>query len=542
MRELAERRKDFKKGLDSDACRRGRTETSVRIRKDKKTDSLAKRRNMTLAIADNPTITGSGDSMNDASGVKHVKRVYTVEDIPYLMTTLRNSNGSMDLALEAVQGFRRMLSIADNPPVQPILDCGALPIFVQLLQCADDRIKFEAAWALTNVASSDYTPAVVDVGAVPSLVELLMCANSDVREQSAWCLGNIAGDSPTLRDYLLQAWALGPLLKNITQPATKSLLGNCVWTLSNFCRGKPQVDLDLIRPAIPVLAELLISSEDEGDVLIDVCWALSYLSDGDENRIQAVIDAGVTVPLINFLSGDDIRKITPALRTLGNFVSGSDVQTQSVVDGGALKSLVTTLDSSKKNIRKESCWLLSNIAAGNHNQINTLVSNHEIMKRVISAATSAEWEVRKEAAWVCSNIATGGLDIHAEILVHHGGLKALCGMLESSDTKIILVVLEAIEKILQMGEKLGHPYPAHIDEYGGLEQIEKLQEHENEEIYNKCVEMIETYFEGEEVDNENIAPSIQDNGFKFGVPQAKNLEKQLDAASETNPQKFNFSF
>jgi len=542
MRELAERRKDFKKGLDSDACRRGRTETSVRIRKDKKIDSLAKRRNMTVAIAENPNPTVPGDSMNDAAVLKPVRRVYTVEDIPCLMSKLSDTNNSMDSVLEAVQGFRRMLSTADNPPFQSVLDCGALPIFVQLLHCTDDRIKFESAWALTNVASSDYTPAVVDIGAVPSLVQLLLSANSDVREQSAWCLGNIAGDSPKLRDCVLQAGALGPLLKNIAEPAANSLLQNCVWTLSNFCRGKPQVDLNLIRPAIPVLADLLSSSKDVGDVLIDVCWALSYLSDGGEERIQAVIDAGVTAHLIKFLESNDIRKITPALRTLGNFVSGSDIQTQSVVDSGVLDSLVKTLDSAKKNIRKESCWLVSNIAAGNHNQINTLVRNPEVMTRVISAASSAEWEVRKEAAWVCSNIATGGSEMHAEILVHHGGLKALCDMLESSDTKIILVVLEALERILQIGEKHTRPYTSHIDEYGGLEQIEKLQEHEHDEIYKKCVKIIETYFDGEEVDNENIAPSVQDNEFKFGVPQAKNLEKQLDAASETKPQQFNFSF
>ena len=53
------------------------------------------------------------------------------------------------------------------------------------------------------------------------------------------------------------------------------------------------------KPALPALERLIHSNDEE--VLTDACWALSYLSDGTDDKINAVIEAGVCPRLVELL-------------------------------------------------------------------------------------------------------------------------------------------------------------------------------------------------------------------------------------------------
>lgn len=86
----------------------------------------------------------------------------------------------------------------------------------------------------------------------------------------------------------------------LSKPVRLTMIRNAVWALSNLCRGKsPPPAFSKVAPCLPVLAHLL--NQTDAETLADACWALSYLSDGPNDKIQAVIDAGVCRRLVELL-------------------------------------------------------------------------------------------------------------------------------------------------------------------------------------------------------------------------------------------------
>ena len=101
-----------------------------------------------------------------------------------------------DIQFSAVQGIRRILSKERQPPIEMVINAGIVPHLMKYLQLSQDqKIQFEAAWALTNIASgsSEQTRVIVDAGAIPLFIKLLSSPLTNICEQAVWALGNICG-------------------------------------------------------------------------------------------------------------------------------------------------------------------------------------------------------------------------------------------------------------------------------------------------------------------------------------------------------------
>lgn len=530
------RRTNFKNKsrFQSDELRRRRETHQVDLRKQKREDVLAKRRNY------NDTGAMANDSEDEeeigdlASGVREDSFFGKLQqDLPRMMEMIHLNNFENQLA--ATIKFRQVLLREHNPPIDLVIQLGVIPTLVEFMKDGQpDMLQLEAAWALTNIASgtSDQTQVVVELGAVPCFVQLLYSQSLEVKEQAIWALGNVAGDSTSYRDFVLRSGAMEPVL-SLFNSVKMSLIRTATWTLLNLCRGKsPQPDWSIVQQAIPTLAKLIFSVDTE--TLVDACWAVSYLSDGPSEAIQAVIDARIPHRLVDLLDHDLTLVQTPALRAIGNIVTGNDLQTQVMINLGVLQHLLPLLSSPKETLRKEACWTISNITAGNAEQIQAVIELN-LIPQIIRLLAHGDYKTKKEACWAISNALSGGLTNPEQIryLVNQGCIKPLCDLLAVADSKIIEVTLDSLMNILKVGEldkeqkqAANNEYAIYIEEAGGMEKIFNCQTNSNVQIYNKAFSIIEKYFGDEEDDGnyENgLQPETYGDSFGFGVQNNQNF-------------------
>merc|ERR1711962_1899930 len=469
-----DRLKNFKnKGKDAEELRRRRIEVSVDLRKAKKDDLLSKRRN--VQVSDDESDTGYSP-LKDRTNAQ--QPLMTVDEIK---TGIFSTD--FKVAFKATQAARKILSRERNPPIDVLIEAGAVPHFIRLLEYPD----------------------------------------LNVSEQAVWALGNIAGDGSELRDLVTNLGILQPLLGLVKLGTSDAFLRNVVWTISNLCRNKnPAPRMDIITKILPTLNKLMATHEDT-EVLADACWAMSYLTDGNNDRIQVVVDSGSVPNLVKMLASTEISIVTPALRALGNVVTGSDQQTEAVIHAGCIPVICSLLSHSKANVVKEAAWTISNITAGPPEQIQAVIDNH-CLPALIEILAHGEFKSKKESAWAITNLTSGGSLEQIVFLCQSGVLKPFCDLLDLNDEKLVCVVMDGLMNILSTAAQNGEADKICevIEECEGLDKIENLQTRENEQVYKKALAIITTFFaeeEGEEVpEGQEFAfsqPTTSQDGFSF---------------------------
>ncbi|KAF3843372.1 hypothetical protein F7725_002221 [Dissostichus mawsoni] len=626
--------KSFKnKGRDVETMRRHRNEVTVELRKNKRDEHLLKKRNVPLE-----------DSLEDSDVDSDFKgQNVTLEAI------LQNATSDNAVVqLSAVQAARKLLSSDRNPPIDDLIKSGILPILVKCLERDDNpSLQFEAAWALTNIASgsaqtqavvksSELTPhsasctlclstvcraaiftmcylglisdALMFVGpdAVPLFLRLLHSPHQNVCEQAVWALGNIIGDGPQCRDYVISLGVVKPLLSFINPSIPITFLRNVTWVIVNLCRNKdPPPPMETVQEVcvcvwvlmcqadacvslqsesqsfyraffssqspeefvttklsllhlksgstavplffcnlLPSLSALFLPSSDQciplptfnplttyfslptdfaRPILVDTVWALSYLTDGGNEQIQMVIDSGVVPFLVPLLSQQEVKVQTAALRAVGNIVTGTDEQTQVVLNCDVLSHFPNLLTHPKEKINKEAVWFLSNITAGNQQQVQAVI-DAGLIPMIIHQLAKGDFGTQKEAAWAISNLTISGRKDQVEFLVEQNVIPPFCSLLSVKDSQVVQVVLDGLKNILIMAGDEASTIAEIIEECGGLEKIENLQQHENEDIYKLAFEIIDQYFSGDDIDEDpSLIPDTTQGG-TFNFDPASNMQ------------------
>ncbi|KAE8706434.1 Importin alpha, alpha,aimp alpha,impa-1,impa1 isoform 4 [Hibiscus syriacus] len=252
------------------------------------------------------------------------------------------------------------------------------------------------------------------------------------------------------------------------------------------------------------------------DVFRLAVWALGDVA-GDSPRCRdLVLSHGALLPLLALLN-EHAKLSMPrnATRTLSNFCRGKP---QPPFDPVSLVLLETV---------KPALPALSHLI---HSNDEEAVIEANIIASLVHLLQNAEFDIKKEAAWAISNGTSGGTPVLSRssmkivFLVSQGCIKPLCDLLNCPDPRIVTVCLQGLENILKVGEadkNLGSTGGVNLYAQMIDDAIENLQSHDNNEIHEKAVKILETHWleeEGEMMPPGDASQTGSPVGFKYTIP------------------------
>ena len=186
-----------------------------------------------------------------------------------------------------------------------------------------------------------------------------------------------------------------------------------------------------------------------------------------------------------------------ALRIVGNIATGNEEQIQTLISCGLVPKLRTLCGHPKKSIKKESIWTISNLTAGRPIDIQAVIDAN-IFTLLIQELINQEFDVQKEILWALSNALSGGTDDQIQYLISQGVIQPICDKLRVWDKKAtgVGVALTGLESILKIGARSNtlNQLKQRIEDVGGLDLLKTLIDHQDQQISETSRTILNKYF------------------------------------------------
>jgi importin subunit alpha-1 len=226
----------------------------------------------------------------------------------------------------------------------------------------------------------------------------------------------------------------------------------------------------------------------------------NYSNTKNKIFLQILINRGVVSFIMTLDSNTPLRLIACTLRIIGNLLSGDDFMVEEIIRYGVINLCDKLLFHTNPTIRRESAWCLSNIAAGTKTQIALLVESG-VFPKLVELVRDQVADVSREALWAICNCITGS---EIDLCFKMGSLGVFDALIYTlahyKEAHILAIALEGIFSIFSVGDIIsqfnssGNPFVDYFVNAGGVEHLDKLQNHNNQEIFNLTINIIDKFF------------------------------------------------
>ena len=142
-------------------------------------------------------------------------------------------------------------------------------------------------------------------------------------------------------------------------------------------------------------SQFFILNVHDDRVLNHTLWCVSYLSNGNEEQVRAILDLGIADQIVLAMGHQEMTHKAPAIRAAGNLLTETDELSAVLVENGVIPALANTLDDPSRILKKEACWALSNLLVGKMQFLEQVFDYKDnfIIKKLFELIHSSETEV-----------------------------------------------------------------------------------------------------------------------------------------------------
>lgn len=329
-----------------------------------------------------------------------------------------NSN-NVEVQCNAVGCITNLATHEENKA--KIARSGALPPLTKLARSKDMRVQRNATGALLNMTHSgkclvwwgadkmltlldDNRQQLVNAGAIPVLVQLLQSPDTDVQYYCTTALSNIAVDSANRRRLASSEPRLVQSLVHLMEGQEPKVQCQAALALRNLA-SDDRYQLEIVRNnGLRPLLYLLQTSTPP--LVLSAVACIRNISIHPQNE-SPIIDAGFLKPLVDLLGSTTNEEIQcHAISTLRNLAASSDKNKQLVLEAGAVQKCRELVLNVPINVQSEMTAAIAVLALSD--ELKPHLLGLGVFDVLIPLTESESIEVQGNSAAALGNLSSKG--------------------------------------------------------------------------------------------------------------------------------------
>ena len=412
-----------------------------------------------IILQEEPPTKGTYPLMTDCWGV-YDQTAFAPDDLNFLAQEVHSKDETKQyVAVEEIGktlfscGFcGKCGTCTIQPLLNGILDPSIITTLINFMRNDEDpKLQSEALKLFKKCMNGLQSPINnrLKADVLPLLVKLTTKPYLEIAGEAVEVLGTIIEDCLELRSLFVASFGLNSLLMFLDRITDYNSLEIGAWTLANLCQMKTLPGISSILSAINNIVTKEQSNVNS-QASTNAFRALEYLSDGNREQIEAIIEDDIISTIVQHLICSNTRVIYSCLTIINNISCGTNTQVDRLIKlPGVINSLVNLLRDDSRFIKSLACCVLSNIAAGNSDHVEAIITDPRNFKKIINfVSLEGSFYVKKEAIQIVNNILLNSTSEQMIRALDYGIVSCFLVQQYLMDDEIIQLTLKGIQYLL----------------------------------------------------------------------------------------------